>query len=139
MPKLIKGWKDLVGLETEDYYLDIDLEMCNGHIRPKEHVQVNDENYFEHTRYLSTHTFYGLDYKGSTIELQEHGFDVQLENWDGETEWVDYKEQWLHNGKCEFCRRNKYCNKKCKAALKREEDERKWGEWREQINKKITK
>lgn len=128
MPKLIKGWKDLVGLETENYYLDINLEMCNGHIVEKEHIKKGDDWY---RPYLSTHTFYGLDYKDYTILLQEYGFDVQLENWDGETEWVDYKEQWLHNGKCEFCRRNKYCSKKCKAALKREEHDREWKKWKE--------
>ena len=128
MPKLIKGWEDLVGLETEDYYLDIDLEMCNGHIETKEHAKTNDDYCYT---YLSTHTFYGLNYKDSTIEIQEHGVEDQLENWDGETEWVDYKEQWLHNGKCEFCRRNKYCSKKCKAALKREEHNREWKKCKE--------
>lgn len=123
MSNLIKGWKDLVGLETKDYYLDIELENCCGHIRPKEHTKVDDRWLCP---YLSTHTFYGLDYKYYTVLLQEYGFDVQLENWDGKTEYVDYKEQWLHNGKCEFCRRNKYCNKKCKAALKHEEYKNRW-------------
>lgn len=120
MARLIKSWEELVGLESDDYYLDIDAKKCNGHIRPKEHVKITDENYFEHTRYLSTHTFYGHDYKRSTIELQEHGFDIQLENWDGGTEEVNYRDQWLYSGKCEHCRKQKYCNKKCKATLKRE-------------------
>lgn len=121
MTKLIKSWEELVGLESNDYYLDIDVKTCNGHIKPKEHVQVTDENYFEHTRYLSTHTFYGHDYKRSTIELQEHGFDVQLENWDGETEDVNYRDQWLWSGKCEHCRRKEYCNTECKAAKRYKE------------------
>lgn len=121
MAKLIETWEGLVGLESEDYYLDIDVKMCNGHIRPKEHVNVTDENYFEHTRYLSTHTFYGHDYKRSTIELQEHGFDVQLKNWDGETEEVNYLDQWLWSGKCEHCRRKEYCSSECKAAKRYKE------------------
>lgn len=119
MAKLIKSWEELVGLESDDYYLDINVKNCNGHIRPKEHIEVTDENYFEHTRYLSTHTFYCHNYQRSTIELQEHGFDVQLENWDGKTEEVNYREQWLWSGRCQLCRRKEYCNKKCKAATKR--------------------
>jgi len=121
MKKLISRWEDLVGLESKDYYLDIELDNGCGHIVPK--VQTED-NWFH--PYLSTHTFYGLNYKDSTILLQEHGFDVQLENWDGETELVDYKEQWLHNGKCEFCRKKDYCNKKCKASLKYDEWKKQW-------------
>lgn len=127
MKKLISRWEDLVGLESKDYYLDIELDNGCGYIVPK--VQTED-NWF-HT-YLSTHTFYGLNYKDSTILLQEHGFNVQLENWDGETELVDYKEQWLHNGKCEFCRKKDYCNKKCKATLNREEHDREFEEWKKQ-------
>lgn len=115
MAKLIESWEELVGLESDDYYLDINVEKCNGHIMAKEHVK----NKGFYNPYLSTHTFYGLNYKHSTILLQEYGFDVQLKNWDGETEFVNYKEQWLHNGRCDFCRRSKYCNKKCKVALKR--------------------
>ena len=108
MSKLIKTWEELVGLESDEYYLKIDVDMCNGSIRRKS----NDE-YME---YLSTHTFYGLNYQYSSALLQEYGFDVQLENWDGETKQVDYQEQWLWNGKCEYCRKQVYCNKDCKAA-----------------------
>ena len=108
MSNLIKTWEELVGLESDEYYLEIDVDMCNGIICRKS----NDE-YME---YLSTHTFYGLNYQYSSALLQEYGFDVQLENWDGETKEVDYKEQWLWNGKCEHCRRHGYCNKDCKAA-----------------------
>lgn len=110
MAKLIKTWDELVGLENDEYYLEIDLERCNGHIRSK-----TDKDFFE---YLSTHTFYGHDYQYSTVRLQECGFDVQLENWDGETEEVSYKDQWLWSGRCEYCRRNGYCSKDCKAATK---------------------
>ena len=108
MSRLIKTWEELVGLESDEYYLEIDVDMCNGIICRKS----NDE-YME---YLSTHTFYGLNYQYSSALLQEYGFDVQLENWDGETKAVDYQEQWLWNGKCEHCRRHGYCNKDCKAA-----------------------
>ena len=108
MSKLIKTWEELVGLESDEYYLKIDVDMCNGSIRRKS----NDE-YME---YLSTHTFYGLNYQYSSALLQEYGFDIQLENWDGETKQVDYQEQWLWNGKCEYCRKQVYCNKDCKAA-----------------------
>lgn len=111
MAKLIKSWDELVGLESDGYYLEIDVDRCNGHIYSK-----TDKDFYA---YLSTHTFYGHDYQYSTVRLQECGFDVQLKNWDGETEEVNYRDQWLWNGKCEHCRRNKYCNKKCKATQKR--------------------
>ena len=108
MAKLIKSWDGLVGLESEEYYLEIDVDRCNGHIRSK-----TDRDFYE---YLSTHTFYGNDYQYSTVRLQECGFDVQLENWDGETEEVSYRDQWLWSGKCEHCRRREYCTTECKAA-----------------------
>ena len=111
MAKLIESWKDLVGLESDEYYLEIDLERCNGHIARK-----SDHEYME---YLSTHTFYGKkSYQENTVLLQEYGFDIQLKNWDGETEEVNYHDQWLWGGKCEYCRRKKYCSKPCKP-LKR--------------------
>ena len=113
MAKLIKSWYGLVGLESDEYYLEIDVDRCNGHIRSK-----TDDNFYA---YLSTHTFYGNDYQYSTVILQECGFDVQLENWDGETEEVNYRDQWLWSGKCEHCRRKDYCNTECKAAKRYKE------------------
>lgn len=113
MAKLIKSWYGLVGLESDEYYLEIDVDRCNGHIRSK-----TDDNFYA---YLSTHTFYGNDYQYSTVILQECGFDVQLENWDGETEEVNYRDQWLWSGKCEHCRRKEYCNTECKAAKRYKE------------------
>ena len=82
MAKLIKGWQDLVGLESEKYKLAINLESCNGYIVPKVETEETQENYFEHHRYLSTHTFYGSQYEESTKELQKFGFDVDIDNWD---------------------------------------------------------
>lgn len=108
MTKLIKTWEELVGLESDEYYLEIDMDMYNGNIRRK-----SDGEYME---YLSTHTFYGMNYRYSTALLQEYGFDVQLENWDGETEEVSYRDQWLWSGKCELCRKHGYCDKECEAA-----------------------
>lgn len=108
MAKLIKSWDGLVGLESDGYYLEIDVDRGNGHIRSK-----TDKDFYA---YLSTHTFYGNNYQYSTTRLQECGFDVQLENWDGETEEVNYRDQWLWSGKCEHCRRKDYCATECKAA-----------------------
>lgn len=108
MAKLIKSWNELVGLQSDEYYLDINEDMCNGWIRRK-----SDGDSME---YLSTHTFYGRNYQYSSVLLQEYGFDVQLENWDGDTEEVNYHDQWLWSGKCEYCRRKEYCNTECKAT-----------------------
>ena len=114
MAQLIKDWDELALVPANDkFYIELDKDRCCGWIRSK------DENSdFRH--YLSTHTFYGLTYKQSTVILQECGFDVQIANWDGETEEVNYKEQWLHDGKCEFCRRQEHCSKPCKAKKERE-------------------
>lgn len=117
MSKLIEGWEDLVGLESDNYILDIELNGGCGWIRNK-----NDSEDWH--RYLSTHTFYGSQYKNSTVALQECGFDVQLKNWDGETEEVNYTEQWLYNGHCEFCRRKCYCTQDCKPVKRRREYQR---------------
>ena len=113
MAKLIKSWDELVGLQSDEYYLDIDEDMCNGWIRRK-----SDNDSME---YLSTHTFYGRNYQYSSVLLQEYGFHIQLENWDGDTEEVNYHDQWLWSGKCEYCRRKEYCNTECKAAKRYKE------------------
>ena len=107
MPKLIKTWEELVGLENEEYRLEIDVEGCCGYIIRK---ATN-----EHVEYLSTHTFYGGTYKYYTYWLQKCGFDIQLQNWDGKTEEVNYHDQWLYEGNCQRCRKQKYCTKECKG------------------------
>lgn len=78
MPKKIKSWEELVGLESENYKLEIDLKYGCGFIVPKSESKETEENYFEHHIYLSTHTFYPRYYEWSTKVLQEHGFDVEL-------------------------------------------------------------
>lgn len=115
-PKLIESWEELVGLENDKYYLDINVEMCCGHIRFKEKPE---EDTYEH--YLSTHSFYGKSYQDYTLILQECGFNVQLKNWDGETVYVELNEQWKHHGICKFCRRDKFCSEACKPAQRRHE------------------
>lgn len=108
MPKLIKTWEEMVGLENDEYRLDIDTEHCCGYIIRKS----TNEN----VEYLSTHTFYGGTYKYYTYQLQKCGFDIQLENWDGKTEEVSCGDQWEHEGRCDLCRKKNYCKKECKAT-----------------------
>lgn len=80
MPKLIKDWNDLVGLESETHRLEIDVKTGNGWAYAKEYV--SDDEYFLKNHYLSTHTFYGTDYQYYTNLLQSCGFDVVIDNWD---------------------------------------------------------
>jgi hypothetical protein len=84
MAKLIKTWEELDGLESENYKIEVDLDLYGGWILPKVETEetLNRENYWKHHIYLTTHTFYGSNYKNSTEILQEHGFDVELDNWD---------------------------------------------------------
>lgn len=82
MAKLIKTWDELYGLESENYKIIPDEFGYAGWIVPKDKSIVTEENYFDHHEYLSTHTFYGEQYKASTEILQKFGFDVELDNWD---------------------------------------------------------
>lgn len=82
-PRIINTWKDLIGLENDNYYIDVEIDNGCGWVRYK-HV-APEKDYFKHNRYLSTHTFYGNQYFYSTAMLRELGFNVQLVNWDGET------------------------------------------------------
>lgn len=78
-PKLVRNWDELRGLENEAY-----------EIRVAEHnAQVISKKDGSYCNYLSTHTFYGSQYYSSTIYLRSLGFNIQLENWDGETQYVD--------------------------------------------------
>lgn len=73
MAKLIKYWSELDGLENDNYKIEVDTYIGCGWIRSKRE---------DRDIYLTTHTFYGNNYKNSTQLLQEHGFDVELANWD---------------------------------------------------------
>ena len=77
MPKKIKSWEELVGLENEKYKLEVKLLGYGGgcaHIVPKIVTEENENFYL----YLSTHTFYPRNYKWATEILQKYGFDVEL-------------------------------------------------------------
>lgn len=96
MSKLIKNWDELSAVVPNDKYRVI-VNDCSGWIVPIGDKPVEDfagdfecncdeempiEEFYEHHVYLSTHTFYGSMYEYSTRVLQEHGFDVEIDNWD---------------------------------------------------------
>jgi len=99
MSKLIKNWKELAEVPANDKYrIIVDSDMCCGWIVPctdeptgeghrfvchcEEFNKGMSVQYFDHHVYLSTHTFYGSQYEYSTKVLQEHGFDVEIDDWD---------------------------------------------------------
>ena len=85
MSKIIKNWKELSQVKPNDKYkIEIDIDMCNGWIKPIKETEETEKNYFKHRFYLSTHSFYGSSYEYNSKKLQEFGFDIQLENWDKE-------------------------------------------------------
>lgn len=99
MAKLIRNWEELSKIPPNDkYQIIVDLDMCCGHIIPITDKPIGkgdefkcfcDKNmdikeFFKHHIYLSTHTFYGSQYKYSTKVLQKCGFDVEIDNWDKE-------------------------------------------------------
>lgn len=83
MPKVIKNWKELLQVPpNEKYKIVVDEDMCCGWIEPIKETDETQKNYFEHHKYLSTHTFYGSQYEYSTKLLQEYGFNIEIDNWD---------------------------------------------------------
>lgn len=96
MTKLIKNWEELSRVPANDKYKII-VNDCCGWIVPI--CDVPDKNndficncrknmttieYLKEHVYLSTHTFYGKNHEYSTMILQEHGFDIEIDNWDKE-------------------------------------------------------
>ncbi len=89
--KLIRTWEELSKVPPNDKYKII-VKDCCGWIVPicdednkKQNFYCNcpdDKDYYDNHIYLSTHTFYGSNYKYSTKILQEHGFDIEIDNWD---------------------------------------------------------
>ena len=88
--KLIRNWEELSKIPSNDKYkIEVDLDMCNGWIKPIKETQETQKEYFKHHVYLSTHTFYGSNYEYSTKVLQSFGFDIVLDNWD-KGEWYKW-------------------------------------------------
>lgn len=96
MTKLIKNWEELSKVPANDKYKII-VNDYSGWIVPicdeldkKDNFICNCRKnmttieYFKEHVYLSTHTFYGKHYEFSTKQLQEHGFDIEIDNWDKE-------------------------------------------------------
>lgn len=96
--KLIKTWQELSKLKNDKYKILVDLDYCCGWLVPicdepsdessfdchcPNNMKSNGE-FWKHHIYLSTHTFYASQYEYSTKILQEHGFDVEIDNWDKE-------------------------------------------------------
>ncbi len=83
--KLIKNWEELAKVPANDKFkIEVDLKRGNGWIRPiKKNEETSDDYYFNNV-YLHTHTFYGNWYQDSTKIFQEHGFDIEIDNWDKE-------------------------------------------------------
>lgn len=81
-PRKIGTWKELDGLVSDDgrYRIEVDLKGGNGHIVPT--FEAPDDEYRNHSWYLSTHTFYGATHKAYTQILRKFGFNVELVSWD---------------------------------------------------------
>lgn len=73
----IKTWEELSKCTSDTHNILINFKNHNGWIVPK----VISEDSWKDRHYLSTHTFYGHQYKYSTNLLQKCGFNVELENW----------------------------------------------------------
>lgn len=72
----VKNWEDLAQIpESETHRLEIEVENGCGWIHRK-----NGDDFI--VKYLSTHTFYGSNYRQSTWLLKSCGFNVELDNWD---------------------------------------------------------
>lgn len=92
MTKLIKNWKELSKVPANNKYKIIvndysgwivptcdELDKKYGFICNCNKKMTSDEYFKEHV-YLSTHTFYDKHSEFSTKLLQEHGFDIEIDN-----------------------------------------------------------
>lgn len=74
--RIVRHWADLAEIPpSKTHRLEINVEGCNGWIRPI----CDDEALGD---YLSTHTFYGSKHRYSTALLRKRGFNVTCVNWD---------------------------------------------------------
>lgn len=91
----IKTWEELSTLKNDKYHIVVNKKYYGGWIIPNCDIEddtddficncpkdIQNNHFFEHHVYLSTHTFYGSNYEYSTKILQKYGFNVILENWD---------------------------------------------------------
>lgn len=78
MTKLIKTWAELAKVPESDTH-KLEIGEYSGWIITKNPVS---DKLSDRKKYLSTHTFYGLNYRYSTELLQRCGFDVEIDNWD---------------------------------------------------------
>lgn len=89
MKKFIKDWDELKQIPQESKTHTLEIGDCNAWLYAKDERPYNRKiNYLAQVKhqdvYLSTHTFYGNNYRQSTKILQACGFDVELANWDQE-------------------------------------------------------
>lgn len=89
---LIKTWEELSKIpnESKTHILEVNLEEGNAWLRSKDKKPYKDRLSFmrqikHQDVYLSTHAFYGHNYRYSTKILKACGFDVELDNWDKES------------------------------------------------------
>ena len=88
---LVKSWEELSKIpnESSTHILEVDLESHCAHLIAKNPKPYKKKlSYMRQVHnldvYLSTHTFYGSNYKFSTKLLRACGFDVEIDNWDKE-------------------------------------------------------
>lgn len=87
--QLIRSWEELSKIPNESatHILEVDVERCCGHLwakNPKPYkYSLSYMRQIQHLDvYLSTHTFYGSQYRRSTKMLRACGFDIEIDNWD---------------------------------------------------------
>lgn len=87
MRQLIRDWEELSKItnESSTHILEVNLEECNGWLKAKNPKPYKSKlSYMRQLPnldvYLSTHTFYGHEYKQSNKILHACGFDVELES-----------------------------------------------------------
>ena len=88
---LIKNWEELSKIpnESKTHRLEVDVKRCCGWLISKDPKPYKKKlSYMRNLPhldvYLSTHTFYGNEYKHSMKLLKACGFDVEIDNWDKE-------------------------------------------------------
>lgn len=70
----IRGWKDIDGIENEDFIVVLGESKCCGRIKPK-HDNIDKEFAWG---YLSTHAFYPEHVENTRDMFKERGFEVDI-------------------------------------------------------------
>ena len=74
----VRCWGDLVGIESNCYKLDVDMDLQEGWIIPKVENEITLGDFWRHHRYLGRFLFDPNPPKDYESLLKSYGFEVKI-------------------------------------------------------------